>query len=192
MNQQLGFLSSACGDCHLANFGAFAAPEQNILFDINDFDETLPGVDITADLKRLGASVAVAALATTFQKKRARATAATTVEAYRTHLRSLARRSPLEIWHSRVEFAHEIKRIEHRGLRSELQGILFKARDTLVQDDNFRHLVKSSNGRLFYSGRLPEHRDSRPRLSLPQACRSRLHLATSAGPVLQGLASRAR
>jgi hypothetical protein len=47
----------------------------------------------------------------------------------------------LEIWHSRVEFAHEIKRIEHRGLRSELQGILFKAQDTLVQDDNFRHLT---------------------------------------------------
>jgi Uncharacterized protein conserved in bacteria (DUF2252) len=105
MNQQLGFLSSACGDCHLVNFGAFAAPEQNILFDINDFDETLPAVDITADLKRLGASVAVAALAANLSKKRARAIAATTVEAYRTHLRSLARRSPLEIWHSRVSGA---------------------------------------------------------------------------------------
>ena len=45
------------------NFGAFATPEENILFDINDFDETLPGVDFTIDLKRLVASVAVAALA---------------------------------------------------------------------------------------------------------------------------------
>src|SRR5262245_13360144 len=49
----------ACGDCHLMNFGAFDTPEQNILFDINDFDETLPGVDFTVDLKRLAASVAV-------------------------------------------------------------------------------------------------------------------------------------
>src|SRR5262249_47243336 len=62
----------ACGDCHLMNFGAFATPEQNILFDINDFDETLPGVDFTADLKRLAASVAVAALAADLSKKRAR------------------------------------------------------------------------------------------------------------------------
>ena len=51
----------ACGDCHLMNFGAFNSPEDNILFDINDFDETLPGVDFTVDLKRLAASVAVAA-----------------------------------------------------------------------------------------------------------------------------------
>jgi len=42
------------------NFGAFATPEENIVFDINDFDETLPGVDFTADLKRLAASIAVA------------------------------------------------------------------------------------------------------------------------------------
>src|SRR5262245_32286132 len=55
----VGIAVQACGDCHLMNFGAFATPEQNILFDINDFDETLPGVDFTADLKRLAASVAV-------------------------------------------------------------------------------------------------------------------------------------
>src|SRR5262249_35672098 len=47
-----GIAVQACGDCHLMNFGAFATPEQNILFDINDFDETLPGVDFTVDLKR--------------------------------------------------------------------------------------------------------------------------------------------
>src|SRR5919109_593899 len=48
-----GIPVQACGDCHVMNFGAFATPEQNILFDINDFDETLPGVDFTADVKRL-------------------------------------------------------------------------------------------------------------------------------------------
>src|ERR1700724_4462323 len=57
-----GIAVQACGDCHLLNFGAFATPEENILFDINDFDETLPGVDFSVDLKRLAASVAVAAL----------------------------------------------------------------------------------------------------------------------------------
>src|SRR6516162_3853885 len=52
----------AGGDSHLMNFGAFVTPENNILFDVNDFDETLPCVDFTVDVKRLAASVAVAAL----------------------------------------------------------------------------------------------------------------------------------
>jgi uncharacterized protein (DUF2252 family) len=161
-----GIPVQACGDCHPMNFGAFVTPEQNTLFDINDFDDT-PGVDFTADLKRLGASVAVVALAANLSKQAGTGDRGDYCRSLSHPLRSLAKRSPLEIWHSRVEFAHEIKRIEHRGLRSELQGILFKARDNLVQDDNFRHLVKSSNGRRFCSGRLPEHRNSRPRLSLP-------------------------
>ena len=73
----------ACGDCHLMNFGAFSTPEDNILFDINDFDETLPRVDFTVDLKRLAASVAVAAENANLPKKRARALAAATVASYR-------------------------------------------------------------------------------------------------------------
>jgi len=56
-----GIPVQAGGDSHLMNFGAFVTPEDNILFDVNDFDETLPGVDFTVDLKRLAASVAVAA-----------------------------------------------------------------------------------------------------------------------------------
>jgi len=138
----------ACGDCHLMNFGAFATPEQNILFDINDFDETLPGVDFTADLKRLAASVAVAALAAGLSKKRARAIAATTVEAYRSRMRKLAKHSPLEIWHSRVELAHEIDRIESRALRRKLEGVIAKARDHLAEDDNFPHLVTGKQARI--------------------------------------------
>ena len=138
----------ACGDAHLMNFGAFATPEQNVLFDINDFDETLPGVDFTADLKRLTASVAVAASAAGISKKRARATATTTVEAYRSHIRSLAKLSPLENWHSRIELAREVERIDQRSLRRELEGILSKASDHLAEDDNFPHLVKGKQARI--------------------------------------------
>src|SRR6476619_3691151 len=122
-----GIPVQACGDCHLMNFGAFATPEQNIVFDINDFDETLPAADFTVDLKRLAASVAVAALAANLSKKRARAIAATTVEAYRARMRALAKLSPLEIWHSKIMLALEIERIEDRMLRRELQSILAKA-----------------------------------------------------------------
>src|SRR5262245_13503185 len=143
-----GIPVQACGDCHLMNFGAFATPEQNILFDINDFDETLPGVDFTADLKRLAASVAVAALAANLSGKRAKAIAATSVEAYRSRMRNLAKLPPLEIWHSKTDLAREVERIEHRTLRRELRAILTKARDHLVEDDNFPHLVTGKQPRI--------------------------------------------
>jgi uncharacterized protein (DUF2252 family) len=143
-----GIAVQACGDCHLMNFGAFATPEQNILFDINDFDETLPGVDFTADLKRLAASLAVAALAANLSKKRARAIAAFAVGAYRSRMRSLAKLSPMEVWYSKVELMREIEQIEHRALRRELQGILAKARDHLARDDNFPHLVTGKQPRI--------------------------------------------
>jgi uncharacterized protein (DUF2252 family) len=137
-----GIPVQACGDCHLMNFGVFATPEENIVFDINDFDETLPGVDFTADLKRLAASVAVAALAEKLSNERARATAAATVEAYRSRMRALAKMTPLEIWHSKIDLAQEIKRIEDRALRRRLYGILSKTVGHLQEDDNFPHLVK--------------------------------------------------
>jgi uncharacterized protein (DUF2252 family) len=138
----------ACGDCHLMNFGAFETPELNVLFDINDFDETLPGVDFTADLKRLTASVAVAALAANLPRKRARATAAAAVGAYRARMRSLAKLSPIEIWHSCVELAREIKRVDHRPLRQKLEAILSNARTHLALDDNFPHLVRGKVPRI--------------------------------------------
>jgi uncharacterized protein (DUF2252 family) len=143
-----GIPVQACGDCHLMNFGAFATPEQNIVFDINDFDETLPGVDFTVDLRRLAASVAVAALAAGLSKKSARAIAAAAVEAYRVRMRSLAKLSPLQTWHSMVDLAQEIDRIDHRELRRELQDILAKARDHLAEDDNFPRLVKGRKARI--------------------------------------------
>src|SRR6516162_7044224 len=143
-----GVVVQACSDLHLMNFGAFATPEDNILFDINDFDETLPGVDFTVDLKRLAASVAVAALAAAFSNKRARAAAAATVEAYRTRMRTLAKLSPLEIWHSRIDLTREVKHIEDRRLRRQLHAVLAKAGKRLEQDDNFPHLVTGKQVRI--------------------------------------------
>jgi uncharacterized protein (DUF2252 family) len=139
-----GIAVQACGDCHLMNFGAFDTPEEMILFDINDFDETLPGVDFTVDLKRLAASVAVAALNARLTSKRARAAAASAVAAYRIRMRALAKLSPLEVWHSRIELAQEIKHIEDRNLKRRLQAIITKAGKTIEQDDNFPHLVRGS------------------------------------------------
>jgi len=113
----------ACGDCHLMNFGAFNTPEDNILFDINDFDETLPGVDFTIDVKRLAASVAVAASAGGLPSKRARSLAASTVAAYREHMFTLVELSPLEVWHSRIDLEQALKHIENPQLRRNLMAL---------------------------------------------------------------------
>jgi uncharacterized protein (DUF2252 family) len=144
----VGIAVQACGDCHLMNFGAFATPEENVVFDINDFDETLAGIDFTVDLKRLAASVAVAALAAKLPSSRARAIAAATVEAYRSRMHVLAKLSPLEIWHSKIDLAREIERIDDRSLRQKLSAIVDKAVGHLEEDDNFPHLVKGKQARI--------------------------------------------
>ena len=139
----------ACGDCHLMNFGAFSTPEDNILFDINDFDETLPRVDFTVDLKRLAASVAVAAENANLPKKRARALAAATVASYRERMIALASLSPLEIWHSQINLEQELKVIRNRELKRNLTTIIGKARQSgLEKDDNYPHLVRGDEPKL--------------------------------------------
>ena len=97
------------------NFGAFNSPEDNILFDINDFDETLPGVDFTVDVKRLAASVAVAAKAANMSDKRARSLAASVSPpiANTCSLSWIFLRC--EIWHSRIDLEQELKQIESPG-----------------------------------------------------------------------------
>jgi uncharacterized protein (DUF2252 family) len=150
------------------NFGAFATPEQNIVFDINDFDETLAGIDFTVDLKRLVASVAVAALAANLPKKRARAIAAETARAYRNRIGILAKLSPLEIWHSKVDLAREIERIDDSSLRRQLTAIVAKTIEHIEEDDNFPHLVKGKKPRIEDRPKLIYHftakHDSRDRV----------------------------
>ena len=138
-----------CGDCHLMNFGAFATPEDNILFDINDFDETLPGVDFTVDLKRLVASVAVAAKAANLSNKRARNLSASAAAAYREHMFDLMKLSPLEVWHRRIDLEQVLKLVENPELRSNLSALIARARASgLEKDDNFPHLVTGAQPKI--------------------------------------------
>ena len=136
----------ACGDCHLMNFGAFNTPEGRVLFDINDFDETLSGIDFTVDLKRLAASVAVAALDAKMTDKRARALAKATVTSYREFIIELAAETPLKVWYTRMDIDREIKRIADDKLRETLLSTLVKAKKDLAADDNFPHLATTKAG----------------------------------------------
>jgi len=143
---QMGAHVQACGDCHLMNFGAFSTAEGQALFDINDFDETLPGVDFTVDLKRLAASVAVAARGSGAADKKARALAHATVKSYREFILELAEKTPLEVWYTRMDIDREVKRIDDVKLRDKLLSTLVKAKKDLAADDNFPHLATMDGG----------------------------------------------
>ncbi|MHB1594309.1 MAG: DUF2252 domain-containing protein [Streptosporangiaceae bacterium] len=90
-----------CGDAHLLNFGVFASPERLLLFDVNDFDETLPG-PFEYDLKRLAASLTIAGRTNGFAEQDARASAAAAVTAYREAMAEFAGMRTMEIWYSRL------------------------------------------------------------------------------------------
>ena len=143
---KLGIPVQACGDCHLMNFGAFSTPEGRMLFDINDFDETLPGVDFIIDLKRLVASVAVAARDAGISDKRAKALAGNVAGAYREFMRELAEKTPLEVWYARMDIEREVKTISDAKLRDDLLSLLIKSKKDLAADDNFPHLATTKDG----------------------------------------------
>jgi uncharacterized protein (DUF2252 family) len=97
-----GLRVQLCGDAHLSNFGGFAAPDRRLVFDINDFDETLPG-PFEWDLKRLVASFAVAGRDLGFDAGQRGAVNQTVTRAYREAMRGLASMTTLDLWYSRVD-----------------------------------------------------------------------------------------
>ena len=96
-----GLKAQLCGDAHLSNFGLFASPERKLMFDVNDFDETLPG-PWEWDLKRLAASVVIAARDQEFTAKEARTAAVAVGESYRLEMIRLAGLSTLDVWYSKL------------------------------------------------------------------------------------------
>ncbi len=97
-----GFDVQACGDAHLSNFGLFASPERRLVFDINDFDETLPG-PWEWDVKRLAVSVLIAARSNGFTVAEQEKIVLSTVAEYRRWMRRFAAMRNMDVWYSRFE-----------------------------------------------------------------------------------------
>ena len=97
-----GLRTQLCGDAHLSNFGAYGSPERRLVFDINDFDETLPG-PFEWDVKRLAASFVVACRDAGFRRKDCRRIALTAVESYRTGMLEFAGLPILTVWNMHVD-----------------------------------------------------------------------------------------
>jgi uncharacterized protein (DUF2252 family) len=91
-----------CGDAHLSNFGVFASPERDLVFDVNDFDETLPG-PFEWDVKRLVASFVLASRDRGFKRKEARVAVREALRAYRNTIAELAQMGTLDIWYTKID-----------------------------------------------------------------------------------------
>jgi uncharacterized protein (DUF2252 family) len=106
---QSGIRIQLCGDAHVSNFGGFASPERKLLFDLNDFDETLPG-PWEWDVKRLAASLAVAGRETGFARKRRTQMVRQAIGEYRQAMREFAGMKTLDVWYSRAS-ASDVQRL---------------------------------------------------------------------------------
>jgi uncharacterized protein (DUF2252 family) len=103
-----GLVTQACGDAHCLNFGGFASPERNLLFDVNDFDETLPG-PWEWDIKRLVTSMVIAGRDNNLRKKDIRSAAVATAKAYRSRMALLASWPALDVWYARLDAAQILR-----------------------------------------------------------------------------------
>src|SRR4249919_1985097 len=97
-----GLRVQACGDAHLSNFGVFAAPDRRLVFDLNDFDESLPG-PWEWDLKRLAASFEIAARENGYKRKQRDGVLATLGRQYRAAVRGFAGMRNIEVWYARLD-----------------------------------------------------------------------------------------
>ncbi len=95
-----GLIAQLCGDAHLSNFGLFASPERTLVFDLNDFDETLPG-PFEYDVKRMAASFTIAARNNGFSQADGRAATIESARAYRAAMGEFAEMHTMDIWHAR-------------------------------------------------------------------------------------------
>lgn len=107
-----GVRVQACGDAHISNFGGYAAPDRRLVFDLNDFDETLPA-PWEWDVKRMAASAVIAARGNGASKKTARGIALTAVGQYREVMRRLADESYLDVWYTRLDMEQMVKILEN-------------------------------------------------------------------------------
>jgi uncharacterized protein (DUF2252 family) len=122
-----GIRVQACGDCHIMNFGAFATPERNLIFDVNDFDETLPA-PWEWDIKRLTASIEVATRTANFKSQDRERAVRAAVSAYREQMAQYAMMPPLEVWYQRIDLESLVKNIPQNVDRERTQKEIQKAR----------------------------------------------------------------
>jgi uncharacterized protein (DUF2252 family) len=141
-----GLTVQACGDCHLMNFGGFATPERNIIFDINDFDETLPA-PWEWDVKRLAASFVLAARNLGFSDDDARDCVHTCVGSYRRRLGKFVEMDPLRVWYARIS-GEDLMALAGPRQRKRIERRIASATQRTGSEVDFPKLAGVVGGRL--------------------------------------------
>jgi uncharacterized protein (DUF2252 family) len=140
-----GLVVQCCGDAHVANFGVFASPERQLVFDVNDFDETLPG-PWEWDVKRLAASMAIAARQNGFTAKHQDRIAAAAVREYRNAMARFAAMTNLDVWYAHLDVGSALAELGshvNAAVVRHTENALSKARmnDSLAASAKLTHMV---------------------------------------------------
>lgn len=143
-----------CGDCHLLNFGAFATPERNIVFDLNDFDETLPA-PWEWDVKRLAVSFVLLARDNDMKPKVQSAAAEMVAQSYREKMAQLSKLSILDVWYSQVDWESVIAETSDAELQKKRKDELKKAKKRTVQFYYFPKLTQQVDGQYVFKENPP-------------------------------------
>jgi uncharacterized protein (DUF2252 family) len=140
-----GIRVQACGDCHLVNFGGFATPERNILFDINDFDETLPA-PWEWDVKRLAASFVMAGRNNGLSEQDSRAATREMVRTYRTQMAAFARMRVLEVWYARLDLETLLAQMKDTDWAKRIRAGVEKLKSRTVPEYDFPRMTEQKQG----------------------------------------------
>jgi uncharacterized protein (DUF2252 family) len=135
-----GIRTQLCGDAHLVNFGGYGTPERNLVFDVNDFDETLPG-SFEWDVKRLAASFVVAGRGNGFSREVNRRAVLSLVGTYRNTMRDFGDRPYLATWYARLTSS-----TIRKALPSKRRGTLDKGVRRVTTEDPLRPIGKLTAG----------------------------------------------
>ncbi len=154
-----GLRVQACGDAHLMNFGGFATPERNIFFDINDFDETLPA-PWEWDVKRLAASIVVAARHLDLLDSDAAKAATDAVCTYRERMTDYASMRALDVWYDRIDLDRVLKVMPSRAEMERVRQRVEQARRKSLPESLFPKLVE-------HFGSAPRIKDEPPLIFHP-------------------------
>jgi uncharacterized protein (DUF2252 family) len=151
-----GLRVQACGDAHLSNFGVYAAPDRRLVFDLNDFDESLLG-PWEWDVKRLAASFAIAGRENRFKRKQRQAAALAAGASYREAMRGFAAQRNLEVWYARLDVESALAEIEAEAPAAEVKRVRrgiakARAKDSLRALDR---LTEEVDGELRFVNRPP-------------------------------------
>jgi uncharacterized protein (DUF2252 family) len=141
-----GIQAQICGDSHLLNFGGFATPERRLIFDVNDFDETLPG-PWEWDVKRLAASFIMAARSNGFSKADQRDAAQACAQSYREHMTEYAKMGALDVWYEALDVSKVMASVHDKVSRARLRKRVKKEEKRTVAEHDFPALAGARDGR---------------------------------------------